>query len=851
LVFVAPFISRPWQSWTTAKAVAFLVVLALAIGVGSATAIYTVINALLLRPIPFEHGERFVSVLGASFDDPNGMSAVTLKDALDYQQRTHSFDVFGWFVFVNYNLTAPGEPQHLNGIEVTPSLVNGLGVNPRLGHWFRDATEPAAILSQPLWMRLGGDPTIVGKTVTLNGRLYTVTGVMPPGFNLPLAGPYSEAQTDIWLPLDPLGRGKNRDLGNTFCYARLRPGVTLAEASAEVKRVAADIARREPASHPAYTARVDNLHQLIMKDLRPILLMLLAAAELLVLITCANVGGLLVTRSVARARETAVRVALGAGLRQLAAQYFLEALFVGLLGAAGGLVVSLVVVRILIAFGSEQRARFSDISMDWRVLTFALGTALLAAVLANMAPLWQATRILPNEVLSDGVRASAGARSRRLSRSLVMGEIALAFVLLSLSTVLVGELYRLMRVFPGFDTDHLMTFKLSVAGDARPGKPSRFAYQDKLVQTLQAIPSVIGVGFVNQLPLEGCCYGTNIYPEGAAANPRAPDRVSFLLVNPGYFRAMRIPLRRGRFLEGRDTGERPLSAVINEAAAKRYWPNRDPVGLIGHFGSPNGDPFQVLGVVGDVKNNGLDNDTVPEIYLPAAVVDVNPMNFVVRSQLPTKTLVPGVLRAIHNVDAAQPIHELRTMSDLVRDSVALKRAASYVMTFFALAALLMATIGTYGVVSYSVRQRTVEIGTRMALGALPRDLLHLVVGSGMKMAVWGIAIGSVASIAGTWWLVRNFEIQVGYGGAGRIQNPGILPFLLSAALVGLVATGSSFFPAWWATLLSPMVAIRAEPGARGAPTWSPPRTASRTEAAIAADASLVTDLVEASRRAAS
>ena len=848
---MARLISRPWRSWKSAKAVACLVVLALAIGVGSATAIFTVINALLLRPIPFEHGERFVSVLGASFDDPNGMSSLTSKDILQYQERTRSFDLFGWFLFADYNLSAPGEPQHLSSVKVTPALVNGLGVNPLLGNWFPDAAEPRAVLSYSLWERLGGNPAIIGKPVTLNGQVFTISGVMAPGFNLPLAGPYGEGRVDLWLPLDPLGRGENPTIGNLFGYARLRPGVTVAQASAEVKRIAADIAKEDPVSHPAYTARVDDLRQLIAKDLRPILLLLFAAAELLLLIACANVGGLLVARSVARARETAVRVALGAGLRQLAAQYLLEGLFVAIPGALSGLLLAFVIVRILIAVGGAQDARINDISMEWHVLVFALATALVAAVLASMAPLWQAARMLPNEVLSDGVRASAGARSRRLSRSLVVGEIALAFVLLSLSAVLVAELYRVMRISPGFDPEHLLTFQLTVTPEATPNKPGRVTYQRRLVQALEAIPGVTGVGFVDHVPMDGCCLVTNIYPEGGTVNLRAPDRVNFLVVTPGYLRAMRIPLRRGRFLEDRDTSEKPLPAMIDQMAAKRYWPNRDPIGRIGHFGSPNGNPFQVLGVVGDVKNNGLDNETVPEIYLPAAVVDVNPMGFVVRSPLPAKTLLPEVMSTIKQVNPAQPVHQIRMMSDIIRNSTMLKRAASYVMAFFALAALLMATIGAYGLVSYSVRQRTVEMGTRMALGALPRDLLRLVVGSGMKMAAWGIAIGGVASIAATWLLVRSFEIQVGNGGAGRIESPVALPFLFAAVVVGVVATGSSLFPAWWASLLSPMAAIRNQPGARGARTWATPRAGSGPESATAADASLVTELVAASRRASS
>ena len=677
------FLIRPWQSWKSAKAIAFLAVLALAIGVGSATAIYTVINALLLRPIPYANGARFVSVLGASFDDPSGMSAFNMKDALEVQEQARSFDLFGLLVFTDYNLTAPGEPQHLQGAAVSPSLVNGLGVNPQLGHWFRETTEPSAVLSHALWSRLGSDTRIIGKRVTLNGRAYTVTGVMPTGFNLPLAGPYSEAQMDLWLPLDPL-RQENRDRGIFFCYAKLRTGVTLAQASAEVKRIAADIAKRAPASHPGFTARVDDLHQLITKDIRPILLLLLGGAEFLLLIACANVGGLLVTRSVARARETAVRVALGAGMRQLAAQYFLEGLFVAILGAAAGLLLSFVVLRMIVAFGSGQTARLNDITMDWRVFAFAFGTALLATLLASMAPLWQAARMLPNEVLNEGVRGSAGARSRKLSRSLVVGEIALAFVLLSLSTVLVAELYRLLHVSPGFDSDHLLTFKLTISPETIPGKQSQVAYQDRLVRALQAVPGVAGAGFANQLPLDGCCFTTTLYPEGGSTEVHAADRVSFLPVNPGYIPAMRIPLRRGRILGDRDNGESPLPAVIDQAAAKRYWPNRDPVGLMGRLGSPKGDAFQVIGIVGDVKNNGLDNSSVPQIFFSASVITWNPLKFVVRSQMPARSLVPAILKAIHNVNPAQPIDEIRMMSDVVKDSLSLKRGASYVMTFFAL-----------------------------------------------------------------------------------------------------------------------------------------------------------------------
>jgi len=835
---------RPWQSWQNAKSVALLIVLALAIGVGSAAAIYTVANGLLWKAIPYAHGERFVSVLAANTEDPNTMSAMNIRDAAEYKQKTRSFDLFGWFAFTNYNLTAPGEPRHLKGVEVTPDLVNGLGVNPQYGRWFHDATESAAILSHDLWVRLGADPAMVGKSITLDRRVYTISGIMPAGFAFPLASPYGEGQMDVWLPLDPNGKGQNQTAGVIFGLARIRPGVTLAQATAEVKQVAAGIAART--SQPIYTARVDDLHELITKELRPMVLLLMAASGLLLLITCANVSGLLVARSVARSRETAVRVALGAGLRQLAAQYFFENFFIAMIGAAGALLLAVALVRILVAFTEHQSARVNDIVVDWRTLAFGFGAAIATAVIASLGPLWQAARVPPNDVLSDGVRASAGSRSRRLSRSLVVSEIALAFVLLSMSTLLVGELYRLMHISPGFDPEHLLTFTITIPQDGAPGKPNRAAYQNSLIDSVRAVPGVTGAGITNQVPLAGCCFGTVILPDGAVPNPQSPDSVNFLPVSPGYFETMKIPLRRWRLLDSRDTGEKPLMAVIDETTARRYWPGRDPVGLTGHFNPPNGDPFQVVGIVGDVKNAGLDNETVPEMYLPAAVVPINPIKFVVRSPLPLRTIVPEITRAIRRVNPQQPIDNVRAVTDIVRDSVALKQDASYVMAFFAFAALVMATLGAYGVVSYSVRQRTVELGTRMALGAVPRDLLRLIVGGGMRMAGWGILIGGLVSIAAIELIVRNFEIRTGNGGVERLVHPGALPFLISTVIVAAVSLGSSFFPAWWATLLSPMVAMRDDVRA-----WSPVRVVAPEDATMAIDGSLAVELIEASRRAGS
>ena len=652
-------------------------------------------------------------------------------------------------------------------------------------------------------------------------------------------------RVEVWVPLDPNGSAQNRNNASNFGYARLRPGATAAQADAEIKRLAKEIALRDPGAHQNYSARVDDLHGLITKEVRPILLVLFAAALLLLLITCANVGGLLLARAVARDRETAVRVALGAGLRQLGYQYLLEGLMVALPGAAAGLLLSVVLVRLTVAYGSAASARVGSIAVDWGVLAFTVAAAFVASGLASLAPLWQAARTLPNDVLSEGVRASAGARSRRLSRAFVVAEVALAFVLLSVSSVLIAEIYSLTRVWPGFDPNHLLTFQLALSPEGIPGKPTQHEYQKRLLEAVQAIPGVTGVGIVNQIPLNGCCFSTAIFQEGASARPSTGERVVFLPVNPDYFRTMGIPLRRGRLLNEHDNDEKLLIAVINQAAVQRYWPDRDPVGAFGHFSNPKGDRFQIAGVVGDVRNNGLDANPIPEVYLNAAVVSMNPINFVVRSVLTEATLVPAVRRAIQSVNPQQPIHEVKMMSAIVAESMGLKTAAASVMSFFAFAALLMAMLGTYGVVSYSVRQRTVELGTRMALGALPRDLLGLVMGAGLRMTAYGVVIGGVAAAGVMWLLVSRYHVV----------RPGMFALPLAAAIVGLVAMAASLFPAWRATLVSPMVAIRNDPVSMRLglsqifDRWS--ADAGRGEDLPASpDAGMMTALIDASRQAA-
>jgi putative ABC transport system permease protein len=453
------------------------------------------------------------------------------------------------------------------------------------------------VISNTLWRRLGADRQIVGQGITLNDRPLTITGVMPSGFLLPVPG-FATAgdQSEVWLYLDPLGRGQDLGLSANFGYARLKPGVALGRAEADVKRAAAEIAKLDPVSHPSYTGRLDDLHEITISGIRPTLLLLFAAAGLLLLLTCTNVAGLLLARAVARARETATRVALGASRSQLALQYFVEGLFLSVAGAAISALLSLAVVRSVVSMAAAYIPRADEIAIDWRVFFFAIGTAFAASALSSLAPLWQAVRTEPGEVLSAGVRASAGARVRRLSQSLVVAEIALAFALLAVSATLIVHLRDLSRISPGFDPDQVLTFALTIPDTISSSDAARAPYQTRLTEALERIPGVSGAAFVNHLPLDGCCLSTTIHPEGRTTNPDSVERTSFNIISPSYFGAMRISLRSGRFLTEADTSKDLVFAMINQAAAGRYWPDRNPVGAYGHFLSPSGDRFQIVGV---------------------------------------------------------------------------------------------------------------------------------------------------------------------------------------------------------------------------------------------------------------
>jgi predicted permease len=786
-----------WQalrSWRSAKTVAVFAVVALAIGIGATTSIYTVVHAVMLKPLPYRDGDRFVALFGASTNDPEHYSDLSSKAAQRYLERTRVFDAFGWFREAGKNLVYAGEPQHIEGVAVTPSLVYQLGVDPVVGRWFQDQDE--VVISNSLWRRLGGDRGIIGKPLTLDGQNYTVTGVMPAAFHLPMPGPIAlGSRTDVWMPLDPRESG-----GGFFAYGRRKPGVTFSAAESDVKRVAAEYAAEDPVRGAGYTARLLDVREAVTQYTRPTLLLLFGAAGLLFLITCANTAGLLLARSVARARETAIRVALGPGRGHLALHYFAEGFIIALAGAAGGVLLSVTLTPAIVSMASEYLPRAEEVTLDWTVLVFAVAGAFVASVLSSLAPLWQAARTSPADILAEGVRASASARTRRVSQSLVIIEIALAFGLVAASAVLLVHLRSLSRTAPGLDADHVLTFVLSVPGTAVEDSQKRLALQNRLITALRAIPGVDDVAITNHVPLDGCCAEGLIYPEGRPAEPAALQRTSLMAVSEGYFRAMRIPLREGRFFTDRDLSI-DLALVINQSAAKHYWGGQDPLEAYGRILKPTGPRFQVVGVVGDVKNDGLNNPTIPEIYIHSSLTQIESMHFVVRSGRDSASLLLDIRRVIREIDRGQPITDIATMREIIQRTMTLERVVSVITGFFAATALLLAMLGIYGIVSYSVRQRTVEIGTRMALGAGGPGVLALIVGSGLKMAAYGIVAGGLASVGVASYLGRIFNFG----------QPEAEPFLYSTAAVAAVSFAATVLPAWRAALLSPLVALRNEP----------------------------------------
>ncbi len=786
-----------------------IAILTLSLGVGANTAIFSVVNAVLLRPLPFAEPERLVWFGGWTGADKE--QGVTPADFLDYREQSQSFTQIAASVSdgIAMNLSGDGEPERLKGGYVTANYLDVFGVKPALGRTFAaeeglegismEGGDRVVVLSHALWQRrFGSDPAIINQTITLDKRNVTVIGVMPPQFQYPPG-------VELWLPFrfpaSPQSAFRSRQFHFLRPVARLKPGVTRAQAQAEVEIIARQLQSLYPKTNANQSLFLTPLQERLVGNVRLTLLTLLGAVGCVLLIACANVANLLLARASARGREIAVRSALGASRGRVVRQLLTESLALALLGGLGGMLLAKWGVKLLVALSEGYLPRADEVRINATVFGFTLAVALGAGLLFGLAPALQSARLDLTEALKEGGRAAgSGARRHRTLNLLVVGEVALAMMLLIGAGLLLNSFIRLQQVSPGFDEKNLLTARIDIPNPyAQPEKKQQFFEQ--LQQRVAALPGVEAVGLVTELPLArqsaDHTFRIERRPEPLPGqNPHADIRA----VNHDYFRAMRIPLLKGRYFTEADVRVNAKVVLISEELARLYFAGENPIGqrlLRGAFGEAPTE--EIIGVVGDVRHRGLDIGLRPTIYSPTLSLGFT--NLVIRTTNDPVNLAAAVRREVAAIDPNQPVANVKTMERWVSESVAQPRFRTLLLGLFSGAALLLAMVGVYGVMSYAVSQRVHELGVRMALGARAGDVLRLVIGQGMKLAVAGVAIGMAGAFALT-RLIKDLLFGV------RATDPAT--FATFALLLTGVALVACYLPARRATKVDPMVALRHE-----------------------------------------
>lgn len=782
-------------------------VIALALGIGANTAIFSVVNSVLLRPLPYKDPERLVMVWedGSKHGFPQETPAAA--NFIDWRDQNTVFEGMAAIADVSFNLTGAGDPERLEGRAVTASLFPLLGADAHIGRIFTDYEDRpgfdyVVLLSYALWQRrFGGDNSIVGKPISLNGETFTVVGVMPARFQFPTS------DDAFWVPMGFTPEQKvNRERHYLQVLARLKPGTSLEQAQAEMHTIAARLAQQYPDSNTDLGAVVTSLHEHLVGDIKPALLILLGAVGLVLLIACANVANLLLARAAVRQKEIAVRVALGARRWRLIRQFLTESVLLATIGGVMGLAIAYGGLLLLRAFIPENIAQAREISIDLKVLGFTFLVAMLTGLIFGLAPAIQAARFNQTETLKEGGRDSAtGSGGKRIRGLLVMAEVAVSLVLLISAGLLINSFLRLRNVDPGFRADNLLTMKFVLPVPKYAQFEQRSAFYTDLIQRVEAIAGVESAAVTTNLPLyrQGNSIGISI--EGQPPLPPGQENVVFTrVVSPGYFDTMSIPLLSGRVFSDQDAPNTPRAAVIGETMARLYWPGQDPIGKrigVGKIERPE-DWTQVVGVVKDVRQLELMADPKPQMYLPYKQRGFfEPRDLVVKTEVDPASLAATVRKAVWEIDKDQPVSNIRTMEEILLDSIARQRFSMLLLAIFAGVALILAAVGIYGVMSYSVAQRTHEIGIRMALGAQTSAVLKLAVGYGLKLVVAGVGIGLIAAFA----LTRVMSTLL-FG----VTATDPMTFGVISVLLILVAAIASYIPARRATKVDPIIALRYE-----------------------------------------
>jgi putative ABC transport system permease protein len=797
-------------SWRRPHAALLAAIAAMALGIGAGVAIFSVVDAVLLRPLPYPHPDELVTVW--NHFTTLGLPRVPLSEPelYDYRERNRSLQDIAVFSVGQGNLTGGDEPERVDLAAVSPSLFAILGLQPSRGRVFvegEDGPESPrlAVVSDAFWReRRGADPDIVGRDVVLNGNRTTIVGVMPPAFRYP-------ENVDVWVPLR-LDRANLSARGNHYLatLSRLKRGVDPGRAQKEMSAIALQMQRDFADSYPndsGFGVRLTPFQEELTGDVRPALLVVLAAVGLVLLIACANVANLQLGRALARSREMALRRALGEPRARLVRRLLAESLMVAFTGGGLGVLLAAVAVRALTRIDPTAIPRAGDVALDARVLLVAVALALVSGLSIGLVPAAQASRLNVTESLKeDGEKSVGGRRRRRVRRLLVVAETALAMVLVIGAGLLVRTFGELRRVDPGFDPAHTLTLQIALPTKTYSDRQAS-AFFETIVDAVKALPGVRHAGVVDCLPLGGCSISGSYYVEGhMPAAGSIPPEADTRFVSPDYFRAMGIPLQQGRNFgaSDREVGA-PGVVIVDEDLARLTWPGRNPLGERLKFGKGADVPWQtVVGVVRHVDNVSLDTASREQVYIPLSVAPLFPVNdafLVIRADDDPAALAGPVREQVRRLDADLPIFDVRTMSDRLGDSLALRRFSMSLMMSLAVLALLLAAVGTYSVVSYSVTERNREIGVRMALGAGRRDILGMVVGQGLAMTLAGAAAGLALAYVAT-----RLAGSLLYG----ISATDAATYAATSLLLVATAAGASYFPARRATRVSPMSVLGRE-----------------------------------------
>ena len=816
------------HSLRRAGALPFVAILTLAIGIGGVAAMFTIVNRVVLNPLPFRDQDRLVLIWGSKPQDNQPELPFSQPDFDDLRAQAHAFDAIGAWAPGRGNLTQSGEAEQIQWAVVTANLFDVLGISPAIGRSFhaqedRPGTPPMAVISHSLWQRkFGAAPDIVGRTLVLDNRTLEIVGILPSDFSF-LTYP---SKTEVWIPLgaDPSdGRRFNRGGRSMGVLGRLRRGVTLVEARAEADTIAAGLATAHPFFNTGRRFAVVPLGEQVARDVRTGALALFGAVACVLFIACANVSGLMLARATGQHRDLLIRAALGASRWRLLRLQLAESLLLSAAGGAGGLLLAVWLVDVLVRLPYRSDSLYvpyavarESIGIDLSALAFTMAVTLGSAVLFSLVPALRQRQPRHQDVLRAGTRATAERPQRRLRAMLVVAEVALALVLLVAAGLMIRSLMHLRSVDPGFSPTGVLSVQVTLARSAY-GSPARQAqFYGEALERLRALPGVTGAAASEYLPFSGIEPRTGFFIEGRPAPARGDQlQVHYRSISPGYFDVMGIAIASGRGFTNDDRADGLKVAVINETMAGIYWPGENPVGrrlaldfeTLRYFRDRPPERNiaagmrEIVGVIKDIRSSSLQIQPVPEMYTPYSQQSVTDMTLVARTAGDPLALAAPVRDLIRTIDPTQPVGHIETVSGLLASSIAQPRANSALLAAFALVALTLAMIGVFGLLAYDVAQRTPELGIRLALGGQPRDLRALILRSGLRLVLVGLLLGTPAAIAtGTWIGSVLFQVSPA-DPVTLITSAGILVF------VSLVACG---IPARRATRIDPMVALRTE-----------------------------------------